>query len=119
MNDEIQHILSGKSQVKYGDFIQTIISFLRRSETTSDLVKKDKHFKEKETKVLIDFIEQNNLWVNNINLENYISQGAEQKVYLKDEKSVIKLNDSIYYISWLDYLNNLLLNNFFFPDTAY
>lgn len=119
MNDEIQHILSGKSQVKYGDFIQTIISFLRRSETTSDLVKEDKHFKEKETKVLIDFIEQNNLWVNNINLENYISQGAEQKVYLKDEKNVIKLNDSIYYISWLDYLNNLLLNNFFFPDTAY
>ena len=30
-----------------------------------------------------------------------------------------KFNDSIYYVSWLDYLNNLLLNNYFFPDTAY
>lgn len=119
MNDEIQHILSGKSQVKHGDFIQTIISFLRRSERTSNLVKEDKYFKEKETKSLIEFIQENNLWVENINLENYISQGAEQKVYLKDDKSVLKLNDSIYYASWIDYLNNLLLNNYFFSDTAY
>ncbi len=119
MNDEIQHILSGKSQVKHGDFIQTIISFLRRSEATSNLVKEDKHFKEKETKSLIEFIQLNNLWVENLNLENYISQGAEQKVYLKDDKSVLKLNDSIYYTSWIDYLNNLLLNNYFFSDTAY
>ena len=119
MNDEIQHILSGKSQVKHGDFIQTVISFLRRSEATSDLVKEDKYFKEKETKSLIEFIEQNKFWVENINLENYISQGAEQKVYLKNDKSVLKLNDSIYYTSWIDYLNNLLLNNYFFSDTAY
>jgi hypothetical protein len=117
VNDEIQHILSGKSQVKHGDFIQTIISFIRRSEATSDLVKEDKHFKE--TKSLTEFIQLNNLWVKNLNLENYISQGAEQKVYLKDDKSVLKLNDSIYYTSWIDYLNNLLLNNYFFSDTAY
>lgn len=119
MNYEIQHIISGKSQVKHGDFIQTIISFLRRSEEASNLVKEDKYFKEKETKSLIEFIEQNKLWVDNINLENYISQGAEQKVYLNDDKSVLKLNDSIYYTSWIDYLNNLLLNNYFFSDTAY
>jgi hypothetical protein len=61
VNDEIQHILSGKSQVKHGDFIQTIISFIRRSEATSDLVKEDKHFKE--TKSLTEFIQLNNLWV--------------------------------------------------------
>ena len=83
------------------------------------MVKEDKHFKEKETKSLIEFIQLNNLWVENLNLENYISQGAEQKVYLKDDKSVLKLNDSIYYTSWIDYLNNLLLNNYFFSDTAY
>lgn len=29
-------------------------------------------------------------------------------------KSVIKLNDAIYYNSWEDYLHN-----YFFPDTAY
>lgn len=119
MNDEIQHILSGKSQVKHGSFIQTIISYLRRCEETSTLVKEDKHFKEKETKSLEKYIDDKNLWIENINLENYISQGAEQKVYLKDKKSVLKLNDSIYYTSWSDYFKNLLLNNYFFPDTAY
>ncbi len=48
-----------------------------------------------------------------------MSEGAEQKVYLKDTESVLKLNDSIYYNSWKDYLYNLLLHNYFFPDTAY
>ena len=59
MKDEIKHIISGTSKNSEGTIIQTIASFLRRSETSSDLVKKDKHFKEKETKSLIEFIEQN------------------------------------------------------------
>ena len=29
------------------------------------------------------------------------------------------LNDAIYYLSWVDYFVNLLLHNYFFPDTAY
>ena len=29
------------------------------------------------------------------------------------------MNDSIYYETWEDYFNNLLLNNYFFPDTSY
>lgn len=40
-------------------------------------------------------------------------------MYLYNKQKVIKLNDSIYYETWLDYFNNLLLNNYFFPDTAY
>lgn len=44
---------------------------------------------------------------------------AEQKVYLNNSDSVIKLNDSIYYSCWKDYFYNLLLHNFFFTDTAY
>lgn len=38
---------------------------------------------------------------------------------MNEGKSVIKLNDGIYYQSWFDYFRNLLLNNYFFPDTAY
>jgi hypothetical protein len=48
-----------------------------------------------------------------------VSEGAEQRVYLKDTRHVIKLNDAIYYSCWLDYFQNLLLHNYFFPDTAY
>ena len=81
--------------------------------------KTSKQFREEEEKYLIDFVEKNQLWITNINLNNYISEGAEQKVYLKDGKSVWKLNDAIFYSSWSDYLVNLLLNNYFFGDTAY
>jgi hypothetical protein len=43
---------------------------------------------------------------------------TEQKVYLKDTENVLKLNDSIYY-NFGRLFNNLLLHNYFFPDTAY
>lgn len=57
--------------------------------------------------------------MDNIDFSQYVSEGAEQKVYLKDSEHVLKLNDSIYYTSWKDYLYNLLLHNYFFSDTAY
>lgn len=83
------------------------------------MAKNEKHFKKQETKILIDFITQNNLWVTNIDTTKYISEGAEQKVYLNDNEYVLKLNDGIFYSSWEDYFYNLLLHNFYFPDTAY
>lgn len=119
MKDEIQRIVSGENQVKYGDIIQTIIRYLRRSQETSRVDKASKQFREEEERSLREFIEENHLWVTDINLNNYISEGAEQKVYLRNGKSVWKLNDAIFYSSWSDYLVNLLLNNYFFADTAY
>lgn len=82
------------------------------------MVKGTKSFKEQETKNLTQFINDNNLWSCNLNFKDFLSSGAEQRVFFNDQK-VLKLNDSIYYESWLDYFINLLLNNFFFPDTAY
>ena len=119
MKYELQRIISGESQVKFGAIIQTIANYLSRSQSASGLVKEIKHYKKQEAEALRQFITANNLWFLDINLENYVSEGAEQKVYLKDGKNVIKLNDAIYYNSWLDYFHNLLLNNYFFPDTAY
>jgi hypothetical protein len=119
MNNEIQRVISGKSQVRYGANIQAAISYLTGSAKPSALDKTDKHFKREETEKLKKYIDNQNLWVEDIDLDNYVSEGAEQKVYLKDNRSVIKLNDAIYYLSWVDYFVNLLLNNYFFPDTAY
>jgi hypothetical protein len=84
------------------------------------MVKIDKYFKQEETKSIIEFCNQNKLWANNkVNFDLFVSEGAEQKVYIKNEKTVYKLNDSIYYSSWQDYFKNLLLNNYFFPETSY
>ena len=119
MKDEIQYILSGKSQVKHCHLIQTTCSYLKRSQGAGSVAEEYKQNKQQERESLIQFANQEKLWLADINVENYVSQGAEQKVYLKDGASVLKLNDAIYYASWIDYLHNLLLNNLFFPDTAY
>lgn len=119
MKDDIQHILSGTSQVKHHHLIQTACSYLKGSKGASSMAKDQQHYKEEETKSLIQFAEYNCLWVANIDTDLYVSKGAEQKVYLKDGSTVLKLNDAIYYASWVDYFHNLLLNNLFFPDTAY
>ena len=119
MNNEIQNIISGKSQVSNGATIQAAINYLRTCKKPSSLDKTNKLFKREETEDLKKYANNQNLWIKNINLNNYVSEGAEQKVYLKDNKSVIKLNDAIYYLSWIDYFVNLILHNYFFPDTAY
>lgn len=70
--------------------------------------------KSEETTLLKQYCNQNNFWVTTIDISTFISSGAEQRVYLFNKYKVIKLNDSIYYEVWLDYFNNLLLNNYFF-----
>jgi len=92
---EIQYILSGKKQISCGEPIQTIANYLRTSTKTIAVAKTDKHYKEKETKYLINYVAQNNQWIENIDFSLFISQGAKQRVYLKDHKRVIKLNDAI------------------------
>jgi hypothetical protein len=120
IKDEIQNIIYGKSRNSQKTLIRTVADYLRASERTSTLVKKDKQYKQEETKKLIEFCNQNNLWVNEkVNFDLFVSEGAEQKVYIKNNKTVFKLNDAIYYESWQDYLINLQLNNYFFPDTTY
>jgi hypothetical protein len=119
IKDELKNVLQGEESFSNGTTLQTIASYLRRSQEASTMVKGSKQFKEQETKELIKFISEQKLWNCDINFQMFVTSGAEQRVYIKDEKTVLKLNDSIYYESWLDYVENLLLNNFFFPDTTY
>lgn len=118
LKNELHNVLSGKSQIRFGTTIQAVASYLNNGAQASATIENQKHYKKQEAKRLESYITANNLWIN-IDLSQYISEGAEQKVYLKDTESVLKINDSIYYNSWKDYLYNLLLHNYFFPDTAY
>jgi len=119
IKNELQHIFSGQSEVKYGAVIQTIIGYLARSEESSETNQQDKYFRKEETKKLIAWIEQNNFWYRDIDFNSFVSEGAEQRVFLNNDFEVLKLNDGIYYSTWKEYLQNLLLNNYFFPDTSY
>jgi len=41
-------------------------------------------------------------------------------VYLDpDSRNVIKLNDAVYYATWLEFFNSVLLHNLIFENTAY
>jgi hypothetical protein len=119
MKHELQNIISGKSQVRHGDSIQTVSRYLRKGKSTSEAFESGKQIKIKEAALIKQFCDKNGFWITEININAFISSGAEQKVYLQNKLKVVKLNDSIYYETWEDYLNNLLLNNYFFPDTAY
>jgi len=59
MKDDIQHILSGTSQVKHHNLIQTTCSYLKRSQGTSSVVKDQQQHKEVETKRLVQIAEIN------------------------------------------------------------
>ena len=118
LKNELHNILSGKSKISFGTTIQSIACYLSNGAQSSTKIEGEKHYKKQEAKRLEDYISEKKLWIE-IDLSQYVSEGAEQKVYLKDTENVLKLNDSIYYNSWKDYLYNLLLHNYFFPDTAY
>lgn len=116
---ELINILSGKSKIGNGAIIQSIACYLKNGEKPSRNTQNKKQSKKEETKLLIAYIEQHQLWIEQIDFNQYVSEGAEQRVYLKDGDHVIKLNDGIYYLSWKDYFYNLLIHNYFFPDTSY
>ncbi|MEM6299383.1 MAG: hypothetical protein AAF740_11910, partial [Bacteroidota bacterium] len=116
---ELQSILSGTRQVSQGALIQTITRHLGRSAPTSPMAQDEQQNKHQEKEKLIAYATKHNLWVSSIDFEGFISAGAEQRVFIKGDRYVYKLNDAIYYASWIDYFDSLLLNNFFFPDTAY
>lgn len=116
---ELQQVISGKGQVRFGDTIQTITRHLGKGPSSGPKAERPKQIRNKEAESLKKIIFENNLWVNYLDFSKFISEGAEQRVFLKDSHTVLKLNDAIYYGSWKDYFHNLLLHNYFFPDTAY
>lgn len=118
LKDEIRDVISGKSSISNDRIIKAITHYLDRGEKTGPKAQIDESIKEQEKTLLTAFIDQKKLWIK-IDESKYISEGAEQRVYLEGNKSVYKVNDAIYYKSWNDYFLNLLLHNFFFPDTAY
>ena len=119
IKNELQNIISGKSHVRLGDTIQTISNYVKKSKSSSGTFETSKQIKSEEATLIKQFCNKNSFWITAININAFVSSGAEQKVYLYNKHKVIKLNDSIYYETWEDYFVNLLLNNYFFPDTAY
>ena len=120
IKNELQNIITGNGQIGDKNLIKTIQDVLRRNEESIQISSQNKLVKSEEEIVLKNIIEAEDLtYKEEISESNYISEGAEQKVYRLDDKYVIKLNDTIFYASWKDYFNSLLIHNYFFNSTKY
>ncbi len=121
MKYELQNLIQGKGRDGDSDIIQKVTAFLRASKKASAAHEGAEYAKQQEEEGLIAFINDNNLRHSGIiNEHNKIGEGAEQKVYYNPERGiVVKINDSIFFQFWIDYFHNLLIHNFFFPDTSY
>jgi hypothetical protein len=78
MKHELQHIISGKSQVRYGDAIQAIARYLRKGKSASSDAKDSKQIKSEEATLIKQFCDKNSFWVVNIHINTFVSSGVEQ-----------------------------------------
>lgn len=120
LKNELQNLIFGNGSVGTESKLKKTQDFLRRNAKSGIDAEKFKSVKKQEEICLEGFIEKENIYFSDkIPEADFIAEGAEQKVYKYGENSVIKLNDGIFYESWLDYCNSLLVHNFFFQSTAY
>jgi len=118
---ELQRIIYGTGAIGKKDIIKKITNHLRTGKKTGVANEGKKYTKQQEEEKLIQFIDEYNFWhTQAISENNKIGEGSEQKVFYDYNKgTVLKTNDSIFFEYWEDYLNNLLIHNYLFPDTAY
>ena len=62
-----------------------------------------------------------NWWIDDLPEESsFLTRGGEAQIYLAhDRRSVIKANEAVYYATWLEFFNSLVIHNLLFEETAY
>ena len=122
---KIKNITSGAILTGQQDTCTTVRNLLCTSFATSTTVKEDFEgkaiVKEEQVLFLDEHIRQHNLWITDLPGEDrFLTRGGEARVYLdRDNKNVIKLNDAVYYATWLEFFNSILLHNLIFENTKY
>jgi Serine/Threonine/Tyrosine Kinase found in polyvalent proteins len=123
--NKIQDIISGTHIHWQTDTCTAARNFLCSSFSPSTTVKKDFDnraiIKEEQAAALIPFINEKQLWVGRPpEAERLLTVGGEAEVYMNtDERHVVKLNDAVYYSTWLDFFNSILIHNILFEETSY
>jgi len=77
--------------------------------------------KERQTPYLKAWAQQNGLWLHELPTNSrYLTRGGEAEVYLSSDKlNVFKVNSGIYYATWTEFFNSLLIHNLLFESTEY
>ena len=125
IRNKLQNIVNGTRFEGPADNCATVRNLLIESFETDSTVKSEFEsraiVKEKQANFLRAWAEEMGIWLDNLPMgSEYLTKGGESKIYLApDRLNVIKVNDAIYYATWDEYLNSLLLHNLLFPNTAY
>jgi Serine/Threonine/Tyrosine Kinase found in polyvalent proteins len=110
----------GNDSQRKGDAVKAIQTYLGASKGSGTKGEAGEPERAAEERALIKYANDNALWVALSELGTYITEGAEQKIHFYDGADYLfKLADAIFYVTWLDYFNNLLVHNVLFPNTAY
>src|SRR5476651_1528078 len=97
IKDELQHIILGDEPSGQGSALKKTQTFLRGYAETSRDTQKQQYVKNKEAEAILAFAKQEKLFYEeDISESDFISQGAEQKVYRLNEFQVIKTNAGIF-----------------------
>lgn len=119
VKSELQNIIYGNGQIGDQSQLREIQNFLRGYACSGQGSEKQERLKSEEEKLILTTEKFNFFYAPDIDESLFISEGAEQRVYRHDGYSVIKLNSGIFYESWLDYFNSILIHNYFFSSTSY
>lgn len=123
--ERLENIVNGAILKGSEDNCTVARNLLCASFRTSTTVKKDfegqSRIKAEQAKFLKYQSPINDWWVNDLPDESsFLTRGGEAKIYFApDHRSVIKVNDAIYYATWLEFFNSIVIHNLLFVDTAY
>jgi hypothetical protein len=125
IREKLQNIVRGARLEGQGDHCTKIRNLLVESFGTSPTVKKEFEsraiLKEKQADFLRSHAKKTGQWLPTVPSGSlYVTRGGESQVYFAGDKlNVIKVNDAIYYATWAEYLNSIVIHNLLFPNTAY
>ena len=125
IRQKLQNIVRGDVLEGQKDHCTAIRDLLCQSFGSNPTVKKEFEsrsiVKEEQARFLKAYAYDNGFWMQSLPAgSQYLTEGGESKVYLAPDKlHVIKNNDAVYYATWLEYFNSLVIHNLLFPNTAY
>jgi len=125
IQQKLQNIVRGDVLKGQEDHCTTIRNLLCESFGSNPTIKKEFEsrsiVKEEQASFLKTYAEDKGLWMQSLPEGcQYLTHGGESEIYLApDQIHVIKNNDAVYYATWLEYFNSLVIHNLLFPNTAY
>ena len=120
---KLENIVRGSLIEGYTDHCTAVRNFLCAGFSTRTTVKRNLEskllFKKEQEPGLRNYATTHQLWVPYLPGQ-YLIRDGESQVYLDIHSThVVKINDTVYFATWLEYFNILVLHNLIFKDTAY